>query len=935
MSWLFSARSVTPRRATVVVAAAVALIGAGLVVGPRFEAKATIVGGGVSVADASANEGNAGGGQLSFAVTTSGVVIAPETVHYKTVDGTAKAGEDYVAKEGDLAISGSGTQNVVIQLMGDLTVEPNETFVLQLSGGTSNNDTGTGTITNDDFSVSVADLTVTEGNSGTANAPVVISLGGGARATATTVQYSTVDGSATAPADYTAANAVTTTIPAGQTSVTVNVPVVGDALYEDDETFRVVLSNPSSGVTIADGDATVKILNNDSPPDPSQQPTISIADKGFPEGDTGTSVGNFALTLSSQVPYTVTVKASTSNNQATADSDYVGFSNVTVTFAPGETSATLPVTINGDTKDEFNEAFTVTLSNPSPGAQVLDGTGFGVITDDDATPTLSVDNASGAEGGKVTFTIKLSEASGRDTVLAVGTANDTATAGSDYTGVPNTTRATIPAGTTVKTFEVDALADSVDEPDETFKFGVSQATNPDATAFADLVIAVGTIKDATATPSLSIADAAQNKGNSGSTPFVFTVTLAPTSGQVVTVNYTVGPDTGIAAALPGTDFTAASGTLSFAPGETTKSISVAVAGDTVAEDNETFKVTLSGPTNALLGDATGLGTIKNDDGAFNRPGAITTGAGAGGGSHVRFFESNGNPVGPGFFATVNGPGVRVARGDLDGDGHDEVIASSGPGGPSLVRVFSSDGSALVAEIDAYPGFRGGVAVAAADVDGDGKDEIITGAGPGGGPHVRTFKLTGEVGNRQLVGSAGFFGLDNRDGYSGGVNVGGGDTDGDGKAEIIATVASNGPPIVAVWKYNLTTEKATLVNFFLAFAQNFRGGVNVAVGDLDGDNKSEIVVGAGPGGAPHVRVLSPTGGGLPGSAYAYRADFPGGVQVAVGDVNGDGDADILTGVGAGGGPHVRAFDLNMNALPTSFYAYDEGFGGGVNVAVGNP
>lgn len=908
--------------------------------GPQ-PARAGFIVGGVTVDDKAANEGNAGGAQISFAVVGSGVFVAPaETIHYKTVDGSAKAGEDYVAKEGDLTFSGTGTQNVVVQLVGDTVPEPDETFTLQLSGGSSNNDTAVGTITNDDFGISVADLNFTETNSGTANAGVVISLLGGTRQTATTVQYSTVDGTASAPSDYTAANAVTATIPAGQPSVTVNIPVVGDALYEDDETFRVVLSNPSANVAITDGDATVKIVNNDALPDPAQQPKISIADTSFPEGDAGTSVANFVASLSSQAPYTVTVKVSTSDGTATAGSDYAAFSGATVTFAPGQTSVNVPVTINGDTKDEFNESLFANLSNPSPGAQIVDTSAFGIITDNDPTPDLSVADASGNEGDKVTFTLTLSEASGRDTVVGFGTSDGTATAGQDYTAIPGATnRVTIPAGTTTKTVDVTTLADSVDEADETFTVGACQATNPEATVCGELVQATGTIKDATNSPQLAISDVSKNEGNSGLTPFDFTVTLSPSSGQVVKVNYTVGTDAGASPATAAADFTVATGQLTFAAGETTKTITVEVVGDTVAEENETFKVSLSGPTNATLGDGIGLGTIKNDDGTFVRKGVITTGAGSAGDSHVRNFDPDNQPLGPGFYATVNGPGVRVARGDLDGDGHDEIIASSGRGGPSMVRVFTADGTGFIAEVDAYPGFKGGVSVAAADVDGDGKDEIITGAGPGGGPHVRTFSLTGDVGNRSLVGTQGFLGAGSGPNFTGGVNVAGGDTDGDGKAEIITGVVSQGPPIIGVWKFNTATNQATLQSFFLAFDQSFPGGVNVAAGDTDGDGKAEILAGAGPGGAPHIRLLTPTGGGLPGSIYAYGADFPGGVQVALGDIDGDGDDEVITGVGAGGGPHVRAFDLNESGnlvpLATSFYAYGANFTGGVNVAVGKP
>jgi hypothetical protein len=310
-----------------------------------------------------------------------------------------------------------------------------------------------------------------------------------------------------------------------------------------------------------------------------------------------------------------------------------------------------------------------------------------------------------------------------------------------------------------------------------------------------------------------------------------------------------------------------------------------------------------------------------------RAGRLVTGTGPGGGPHVRRVTPSGGAAAGflAFDAAFTG-GVFVASGNLDGVDDSETVVGAGPGGGPHVRVFRADGSDFGLSFMAYaPSFRGGVRVAACDVTGDGRAEIVTAPGPGGGPHVRVFTLAG--GFRSL---AEFFAYG--PGFPGGVFVGCGDVDGDGVGEILTGAGAGGGPHVRIWKLagGAVTERAG----FMAYVPDFRGGVRVAALDVDGDGQAEIVTGAGPGGGPHVRVLRvlpATGAVLPVvDFHAYDPAFTGGVFVGGADLGHPVGAAIVIGPGPGGGPHVRAVGPGLTEV-ASFFAYDPGFTGGVTVA----
>ena len=273
---------------------------------------------------------------------------------------------------------------------------------------------------------------------------------------------------------------------------------------------------------------------------------------------------------------------------------------------------------------------------------------------------------------------------------------------------------------------------------------------------------------------------------------------------------------------------------------------------------------------------------------------------------------------------------------MNGDGVPDIVVGTGPGGGPHVRVLDGRTGAELFSFFAYePGFTGGVFVAAGDVNGDGRADIITGPGPGGGPHVRVFDgATGLPLSGPLA--AGF--LAYAPGFAGGVSVAAGDVNGDGFADIITGPGPGGAPEVRVFDGFTGRPLLGGLGSFLPYAPGFAGGVFVAAGDVNGDGRADIITGVGPGGASHVRVFDGfTGNQLPGaigSFLAYDPGFRGGVLVGAADVNGDGRADVVTGVGLGGGPDVRVFDAVTGAELTGFFAYDPAFRGGVFVA-GSP
>lgn len=261
--------------------------------------------------------------------------------------------------------------------------------------------------------------------------------------------------------------------------------------------------------------------------------------------------------------------------------------------------------------------------------------------------------------------------------------------------------------------------------------------------------------------------------------------------------------------------------------------------------------------------------------------------------------------------------VRVAVGDVTGDGVPDVVVGAGPGAGPHVKVFDSATLQEVRSFYAFdPAFRGGVSVAAGDVTGDGTADLVVGSGFGAS-HVKVFDGATGAEVRSFLAFPGF---------AGGVTVAAGDLDGDGIADLLVGAGPGAAPHVKAFG-GRTGE--VLLSLF-AFDPAFTGGVNVGGGDLDGNGRAEVVVGAGPGAAPEVRVFD-AAGALLGGFGAFDSGFRGGVRVGVADGNGDAVADVLVGAGPGAGPHVRAFAWPALAVVESRLAFDPAATGGVYVA----
>ncbi len=591
----------------------------GYVVGDPSEATLRVAGTprpALSVADAAASED----ANLVFALTLSPASELSVTVDYAITPGTAQA-EDYTGTtSGTVTFApGDTSKNVTLDVVDDSIAEPDETVTLTLTVtladrheddrlntgfyhvGTARiaDATATGTITDNDLPVEPPDgndlpvVTVAAGGDVTEGESAEFTLTrDGVTTEALPVTFSVTGGDAVLNDDA----PTSATIPANTTTVTVTLATTDDNTDEPDATLTLTLTDGAAYDLGSDSAATLTVADNDDTIN-DELPVVTVTSGGnVTEGESA----EFTLTRDGVTTEALPVTFSVTGGGSALSDD----PPTSATIPANETTATVRLATEDDNIDEPDATLTLTLTDGDAYDLGSDSAATLTVADNDDTINDELPVVTVTSGGNVTEGESAEFTLTRDgvTTEALPVTFSVSDPGSALTNAAPTS-ATIPANQTTVTVALTTEDDNIDEPDATLTLTL---TDGDAYDLGSDRAATLTVQDNDDTPELTVADASASEDAN----LVFELTLNPASSQEVTVNYAITADTAQAADYTGTT----SGSVTFAPGDTTKDVTLELVDDALDEPDETVTLTLSGPTGtASIADATATGTITDND----------------------------------------------------------------------------------------------------------------------------------------------------------------------------------------------------------------------------------------------------------------------------------------------------------------------------------
>jgi uncharacterized delta-60 repeat protein/uncharacterized repeat protein (TIGR01451 family) len=546
-----------------------------------------------------------GSAQAVITVTRTGSAVGTISVDFRTTDGTALAGSDYVATNGSLVFSnGQTVLTFVVPIIQDLLVEGNEFLDLSLAKNANSGSailaqsSATLTIVDDDFSTGVMGFSQPNyfvSERGT-NALITVLRIGGSSGVAS-VDFTTANGTATAGADYSSVSG-RLVFADGEAIKTFSVPIYDDALVEGSETVNLVLSNPS-GIALGQGTAVLNITPDEA--------VFTLSQPLYSVNETGTNV-TITVVRTPLGTGPVSVDFYTSNNTAIAGLDYVA-TNGTLFFNTGETSKTFTVTILDDLLGEGLENFSVVLTNAA-GESVLGATNFAQVNiiDNDISFSFEVSNYLIDENAGTAF-VSVVRTGLTNGVASINfqTSDGTATAGQDY--LFTSLNLVFLDGETNKVIAIPILDDTIGEGNETVNLNLLNPTNATVGLQPTAILTIVDNED-----NLSLSQTNFVVSENATNAVIVVVRRGIPSAGTIFVSYSTTNGT----ATPGLDYTNVSGVISFGPLDTIKTFTIPVVNDSIAEGSETVFVrlfnvvggaTLSTPTNATL-------TILDDDVSF-------------------------------------------------------------------------------------------------------------------------------------------------------------------------------------------------------------------------------------------------------------------------------------------------------------------------------